>query len=146
MADSDSDSADCQTPKKTKLELTVKEKEERYMAAAKISPQYDTMVRLFFLQEIRRGKGSGNASACGGGKRASPPSTSTCMCVCVWNMAIGFVPGTANSCLWPGASLTGVTGKNNPHAQPLLTYLNFETDLLIFEHKPNIFLGYLEIH
>ncbi|XP_020807048.1 SWI/SNF-related matrix-associated actin-dependent regulator of chromatin subfamily A containing DEAD/H box 1 homolog [Drosophila serrata] len=43
MADSDSDGADCQTPKKTKLELTVKEKEERYMAAAKISPQYDTM-------------------------------------------------------------------------------------------------------
>lgn len=44
MADSDSDSADCQTPKKQKLILTVKEKEERYMAAAKIMPHYDTMV------------------------------------------------------------------------------------------------------
>lgn len=44
MADSDSDSADCQTPKKVKLVLTVKEKEERYMAAAKIMPNYDTMV------------------------------------------------------------------------------------------------------
>ncbi|EDW03556.1 SWI/SNF-related matrix-associated actin-dependent regulator of chromatin subfamily A containing DEAD/H box 1 homolog [Drosophila grimshawi] len=43
MADSDSDSADCQTPKKPKLLLTVKEKEERYMAAAKIMPLYDTM-------------------------------------------------------------------------------------------------------
>ncbi|XP_023177140.2 SWI/SNF-related matrix-associated actin-dependent regulator of chromatin subfamily A containing DEAD/H box 1 homolog [Drosophila hydei] len=43
MADSDSDSADCQTPKKAKLVLTVKEKEERYMAAAKIMPNYDTM-------------------------------------------------------------------------------------------------------
>ncbi|XP_052851743.1 SWI/SNF-related matrix-associated actin-dependent regulator of chromatin subfamily A containing DEAD/H box 1 homolog [Drosophila gunungcola] len=43
MADSDSDGNDSQTPKKTKLELTVKEKEERYMAAAKISPQFDTM-------------------------------------------------------------------------------------------------------
>ncbi|KAH8412502.1 hypothetical protein KR009_002712 [Drosophila setifemur] len=43
MADSDSDGADGQTTKKSKLELTVKEKEERYMAAAKISPQYDTM-------------------------------------------------------------------------------------------------------
>lgn len=44
MADSDSDSADCQTPKKIKIQLTVKEKEERYMAAAKIMPNYDTMV------------------------------------------------------------------------------------------------------
>ncbi|XP_068140495.1 SWI/SNF-related matrix-associated actin-dependent regulator of chromatin subfamily A containing DEAD/H box 1 homolog [Drosophila tropicalis] len=43
MADSDSDGADSQTPKKTKIELSVKEKEERYMAAAKISPNYDTM-------------------------------------------------------------------------------------------------------
>ncbi|KAH8263684.1 hypothetical protein KR044_012507 [Drosophila immigrans] len=43
MADSDSDSADCQTPKKIRMQLTVKEKEERYMAAAKIMPQYDTM-------------------------------------------------------------------------------------------------------
>ncbi|XP_017152064.1 SWI/SNF-related matrix-associated actin-dependent regulator of chromatin subfamily A containing DEAD/H box 1 homolog [Drosophila miranda] len=43
MADSDSDGADSHVTKKTKLELTVKEKEERYMAAAKISPQYDTM-------------------------------------------------------------------------------------------------------
>ncbi|XP_034099645.1 SWI/SNF-related matrix-associated actin-dependent regulator of chromatin subfamily A containing DEAD/H box 1 homolog [Drosophila albomicans] len=43
MADSDSDSADCQTPKKIKMQLTVKEKEERYMAAAKIMPHYDTM-------------------------------------------------------------------------------------------------------
>lgn len=48
MADSDSDSADCQTPKKTKLVLTVKEKEERYMAAAKIMPNYDTMVSATF--------------------------------------------------------------------------------------------------
>ncbi|XP_017837932.2 SWI/SNF-related matrix-associated actin-dependent regulator of chromatin subfamily A containing DEAD/H box 1 homolog isoform X1 [Drosophila busckii] len=44
MADSDSDGADSKTPKKAKLVLSVKEKEERYMAAAKIMPQYDTMV------------------------------------------------------------------------------------------------------
>ncbi|XP_030376686.1 SWI/SNF-related matrix-associated actin-dependent regulator of chromatin subfamily A containing DEAD/H box 1 homolog [Scaptodrosophila lebanonensis] len=43
MADSDSDSADCQTPKKQKTELSVKEKEERYMVAAKLAHQYDTM-------------------------------------------------------------------------------------------------------
>ncbi|KAL7739474.1 hypothetical protein ACLKA6_011336 [Drosophila palustris] len=43
MADSDSDGADSQTPKKMKIQLTVKEKEERYMAAAKIMPNYDTM-------------------------------------------------------------------------------------------------------
>lgn len=47
MADSDSDGAEIssQSPKKIKMELTVKEKEERFLAAAKISPQYDTMVR-----------------------------------------------------------------------------------------------------
>lgn len=65
MADSDSDSADCQTPKKAKLVLTVKEKEERYMAAAKIMPNYDTMVShraidlgflLFHLCLVRGGK------------------------------------------------------------------------------------------
>ncbi|XP_020713027.1 SWI/SNF-related matrix-associated actin-dependent regulator of chromatin subfamily A containing DEAD/H box 1 homolog isoform X2 [Ceratitis capitata] len=44
MADSDSDGApDNQSPKKVKLELTVKEKEERYLAAVKISPDYDAM-------------------------------------------------------------------------------------------------------
>lgn len=57
MADSDSDSADCQTPKKQKLILTVKEKEERYMAAAKIMPHYDTMVcsRCFYGVGVTRG-------------------------------------------------------------------------------------------
>lgn len=48
MADSDSDGADSQTPKKIKIQLTVKEKEERYMAAAKIMPNYDTMVSIPF--------------------------------------------------------------------------------------------------
>lgn len=44
MADSDSDGADVgNTPKKTKIELTVKEKEERFLATAKISTDYDTM-------------------------------------------------------------------------------------------------------
>ncbi|XP_023293343.2 SWI/SNF-related matrix-associated actin-dependent regulator of chromatin subfamily A containing DEAD/H box 1 homolog [Lucilia cuprina] len=43
MADSDTDEADGNSPKKTKLELTVKEKEERFLAAAKISSEYDTM-------------------------------------------------------------------------------------------------------
>lgn len=44
MADSDSDGADGNSPKKAKVELTVKEKEERFLAAAKISTEYDTMV------------------------------------------------------------------------------------------------------
>lgn len=45
MADSDSDGADIgNSPKKTKIELTVKEKEERFLAAAKISTDYDAMV------------------------------------------------------------------------------------------------------
>ncbi|XP_075151589.1 SWI/SNF-related, matrix-associated actin-dependent regulator of chromatin, subfamily a, containing DEAD/H box 1 [Haematobia irritans] len=44
MADSDSDSADMgNSPKKTKVELSVKEKEERFLAVAKISTEYDTM-------------------------------------------------------------------------------------------------------
>uniref|UniRef100_A0A1I8MUS3 SWI/SNF-related matrix-associated actin-dependent regulator of chromatin subfamily A containing DEAD/H box 1 homolog n=1 Tax=Musca domestica TaxID=7370 RepID=A0A1I8MUS3_MUSDO len=43
MADSDSDGADGNSPKKAKVELTVKEKEERFLAAAKISTEYDTM-------------------------------------------------------------------------------------------------------
>ncbi|XP_067621535.1 SWI/SNF-related matrix-associated actin-dependent regulator of chromatin subfamily A containing DEAD/H box 1 homolog [Eurosta solidaginis] len=44
IADSDSDgAADGLTPKKFKVELTVKEKEERYLAAVKISPEYDAM-------------------------------------------------------------------------------------------------------
>jgi len=55
MADSDSDGNEPQMPKKTKLELTVKEKEERYMAAAHISPQFDTMVGFFFDQDPRSG-------------------------------------------------------------------------------------------
>lgn len=41
MADSDSD--DANTPKKLKVELTVKEKETRYLEAAKIAPEYDSM-------------------------------------------------------------------------------------------------------
>lgn len=46
MADSDSDgAADIHTPKKVKLELSVKEKEDRYLAAVKIAPDYDAMVR-----------------------------------------------------------------------------------------------------
>lgn len=45
MADSDTDEAEGNSPKKTKLELSVKEKEERFLAAAKISSEYDTMVR-----------------------------------------------------------------------------------------------------
>lgn len=70
MADSDSDSADCQTPKKPKLVLTVKEKEERYMAAAKIMPNYDTMVSatfaiviffLFYFFFLRAGCGEQSA-------------------------------------------------------------------------------------
>lgn len=45
MADSDTDEADAgNTPKKTKIELSVKEKEERFLAAAKLSTDYDTMV------------------------------------------------------------------------------------------------------
>lgn len=44
MADSDSDgAADIHTPKKVKLELSVKEKEDRYLAAVKIAPDYDAM-------------------------------------------------------------------------------------------------------
>ncbi|XP_061387280.1 SWI/SNF-related matrix-associated actin-dependent regulator of chromatin subfamily A containing DEAD/H box 1 homolog [Musca vetustissima] len=43
MADSDSDGADGNSPKKAKVELTVKEKEERFLATAKISTEYDTM-------------------------------------------------------------------------------------------------------
>lgn len=46
MADSDSDDMG-NSPKKTKVELTVKEKEERFLAAAKISTEYDTMVSSF---------------------------------------------------------------------------------------------------
>lgn len=47
MADSDSDSAEASnTPKKLKIVLTTKEKEERFLAASKISPDYDTMVRF----------------------------------------------------------------------------------------------------
>lgn len=42
MADSDSD-ADI-TPKKIKIELSVEEKEERFLAIAKIATDYDTMV------------------------------------------------------------------------------------------------------
>lgn len=60
MADSDSDSADCQTSKKQKVILTVKEKEERYMAAAKIMPHYDTMVCSSCFW--RRGLGSGKSA------------------------------------------------------------------------------------
>ena len=44
MADSDTDEAEGNSPKKIKIELTVKEKEERFLAAAKISTEYDTMV------------------------------------------------------------------------------------------------------
>ncbi|XP_013098392.1 SWI/SNF-related matrix-associated actin-dependent regulator of chromatin subfamily A containing DEAD/H box 1 homolog [Stomoxys calcitrans] len=44
MADSDSDSTDMgNSPKKTKIELSVKEREERFLAAAKMSTEYDTM-------------------------------------------------------------------------------------------------------
>ncbi|XP_017485620.1 PREDICTED: SWI/SNF-related matrix-associated actin-dependent regulator of chromatin subfamily A containing DEAD/H box 1 homolog [Rhagoletis zephyria] len=44
MADSDSDgAADNQTPKKVKIELSVKEKEDRYLAAVKLAPDYDAM-------------------------------------------------------------------------------------------------------
>lgn len=60
MADSDSDSADCQTSKKQKVILTVKEKEERYMAAAKIMPHYDTMVCSSCFW--RRGLGCGKSA------------------------------------------------------------------------------------
>jgi len=67
MADSDSDGNEPQMPKKTKLELTVKEKEERYMAAAHISPQFDTMVGFFFDQDPRSAAGDGGMA----GKRAS---------------------------------------------------------------------------
>jgi len=96
MADSDSDGNEPQMPKKTKLELTVKEKEERYMAAAHISPQFDTMVGFFFDQDPRSG-------AMDGAWRGSAR-----LCVCVRNMAIRFVPGVANSCRRSGAPLTGV--------------------------------------
>lgn len=78
MADSDSDGNDSQTPKKTKLELTVKEKEERYMAAAKISPHFDTMVG--FRPKCHQGKTGRFA-----GKRASLHLSSG-------NMAIRFGP------------------------------------------------------
>jgi len=97
MADSDSDGNEPQMPKKTKLELTVKEKEERYMAAAHISPQFDTMVGFFFDQDPRSGAADGGMA----GKRAS-------MRLCSRNMAIRFVPGVANSCRRSGAPLTGV--------------------------------------
>lgn len=87
MADSDSDSADCQTPKKAKLVLTVKEKEERYMAAAKIMPNYDTMVShrplamvflLFHLCWVRGAKRARRLHVFG-----------------IWRLG----PGIANSCL-----------------------------------------------
>lgn len=47
MADSDTDEAEGNSPKKTRIELSVKEKEERFLAAAKISTEYDTMVSSY---------------------------------------------------------------------------------------------------
>lgn len=45
MADSDSDGADISNPtKKTKIEFSVKEKEERFLALATVASEYDTMV------------------------------------------------------------------------------------------------------